>query len=135
MPRFISSGEHIWIFPGIGPYLNLLPLVTLGLYLWQQHTFMPPPTNEQAAMQQKMMKYMMFVMVLFFYKVPSGLCLYFIASSLWGIGERKLFPPPTAESMGLGASPTPPSGKPGSAADDRRAAKAAANAGKAKRRK
>jgi YidC/Oxa1 family membrane protein insertase len=27
-----------------------------------------------------------------FYKVASGLCLYFIASSLWGIGERKLLP-------------------------------------------
>jgi YidC/Oxa1 family membrane protein insertase len=24
--------------------------------------------------------------------VASGLCLYFIASSLWGIGERKLLP-------------------------------------------
>jgi YidC/Oxa1 family membrane protein insertase len=131
MPRAISSGESILIFPGIGPYLNLLPLVTLCLYLWQQHTFMPPPANEQAAMQQKMMKYMMFVMVLLFYKVPSGLCLYFIASSLWGIGERKLFPPPTPESMGLGSPSTPP-------LEDRRAAKpakTAANGGKAKKRK
>ena len=27
-----------------------------------------------------------------FFKVPSGLCLYFIVSSLWGIGERKFLP-------------------------------------------
>ena len=43
-------------------------------------------------MQQKMMKYMMVFMGLMFYKVASGLCLYFIASSLWGIAERKLLP-------------------------------------------
>ena len=53
---------------------------------------MPEPTNEQAVMQQKMMKYMTVFMGLMFYKVASGLCLYFIASSLWGIAERKLLP-------------------------------------------
>ena len=36
---------------------------------------------------------MIFIGVLFF-KVPAGLCVYFIASSLWGIGERKLLPKP-----------------------------------------
>ena len=51
---------------------------------------MPPPTNEQAVMQQKMMKYMNVFILLMFYRSASGLCLYFIASSLWGIGERKL---------------------------------------------
>jgi YidC/Oxa1 family membrane protein insertase len=54
--------------------------------------FMPPPTDEQTAMQQKIMTYMMVFMGVMFYKVASGLCLYFIASSLWGIGERKLLP-------------------------------------------
>ena len=43
-------------------------------------------------MQQKMMKYMTMVMGLLFYKVASGLCLYFIASSMWGIAERKFLP-------------------------------------------
>ncbi len=43
-------------------------------------------------MQQKMMKYMMVFMGLMFYKVPSGLVLYFIASSIWGFCERKLLP-------------------------------------------
>jgi YidC/Oxa1 family membrane protein insertase len=27
-----------------------------------------------------------------FYKMPSGLCLYFIATTLWGLAERKLLP-------------------------------------------
>ena len=77
---------------GLGPYLNILPLLTIGLFIWQQKMFMPPPADEQAAMQQKMMQYMMIFMGVMFFKVASGLCVYFIASSLWGICERKLLP-------------------------------------------
>ena len=40
----------------------------------------------------KMMKWMMVVMGVMFYKMPAGLCLYFIATSLWGLAERKLLP-------------------------------------------
>jgi YidC/Oxa1 family membrane protein insertase len=43
-------------------------------------------------MQQKMMKYMMIFFGLMFYKVAAGLCIYFIASSVWGFTERKLLP-------------------------------------------
>jgi YidC/Oxa1 family membrane protein insertase len=43
-------------------------------------------------MQQKIMQYMMVFMGFLFFKVASGLCIYFIASSLWGVGERKLLP-------------------------------------------
>jgi YidC/Oxa1 family membrane protein insertase len=81
-------GETGWL----GPYFNVLPLFTVALFLVQQRMFMPPPADEQAAMQQKIMTYMMVFMGVMFYKVASGLCLYFIASSLWGIGERKLLP-------------------------------------------
>ncbi len=38
------------------------------------------------------MQYMMIFMGIMFFKVPSGLCIYFIASSLWGIAERKVLP-------------------------------------------
>ncbi len=99
----------------LGPYLNVLPLVTIGLFLWQQKMFMPPPTDEQSAMQQKMMQYMMIFMSFMFFKVASGLCLYFIASSLWGIAERKLLPK-TAPAGGSGGTinvrskPSAPSG-------------------------
>lgn len=37
-----------------------------------------------------MMNYMMVFMGALFYRVPAGLCIYFIASSTWGIAERKL---------------------------------------------
>jgi len=45
------------------------------------------------------MKYMMWFMALMFFKVPSGLCLYFIASSLWGIAERLLWLPKAAPAL------------------------------------
>ena len=87
MPQFVNNGEGIF---GLGPYFNVLPLVTVALFLVSMKMSMPEPTNEQAVMQQKMMKYMTGFMGLLFYKVASGLCLYFIASSLWGLGERRL---------------------------------------------
>jgi YidC/Oxa1 family membrane protein insertase len=41
-------------------------------------------------MQYKMMNMMTGVMGIMFWHQPAGLCLYFIASSLWSIAERKL---------------------------------------------
>ncbi|MHB9047780.1 MAG: YidC/Oxa1 family insertase periplasmic-domain containing protein [Pirellulales bacterium] len=87
LPAFLA-GPTGWL----GPYLNVLPLVTIALFLWQQKMFMPPPADEQAAMQQKIMSYMMIFIGVMFFKVASGLCIYFIASSAWGIAERKLLP-------------------------------------------
>lgn len=79
-------------FFGFGPYFNLLPIITIVLFIWQQKVMMPPPADEQAAVQQKVMKFMMIFMGLLFFKVPSGLCIYFIASSLWGMAERRFLP-------------------------------------------
>ncbi|MCA9100920.1 MAG: YidC/Oxa1 family insertase periplasmic-domain containing protein, partial [Planctomycetales bacterium] len=84
MPSFVVSF--------LGPYLNVLPLVTVALFIVQQKMFMPPAADEQAQMQQKIMKYMMVFIGFMFFRVPSGLCVYFITSSLWGIAERKLLP-------------------------------------------
>ena len=53
-------------------------------------------------MQQKMMKYMMIFMAFMFYKVPSGLGIYFITSSLWQIGERLLLPKVTHAAAAVG---------------------------------
>ena len=96
---------------GLGPYLNILPIFTIVLFIVQQKMFMPPPTDEQSAMQQKVMKYMMVFMGLIFYKVASGLCLYFIASSLWGLAERKILPKTTAATADAADSPDYPPNK------------------------
>ncbi len=87
LPAFLTAPEG-WL----GPFLNLFPLVTIGLFLWQQKLFMPPAMNDEQKMQQQVMNYMMWFMALMFFKVPCGLCLYFIASSLWGIAERLWMP-------------------------------------------
>lgn len=69
---------------------NLLPLLTICLFVVQQKLTMPPPTTDEQAMQYKVMNFMMIFMGAMFYRVPAGLCLYFIASSLWGLIERWL---------------------------------------------
>jgi YidC/Oxa1 family membrane protein insertase len=76
--------------PFLGSDFNLLPMITIVLFYAQQKMFMPPPTTDEMAMQQKMMNLMMIFMGFLFYRVPAGLCVYFIASSAWGMSERKL---------------------------------------------
>lgn len=88
LPSFLTDQVSGWL----GPHFNLLPCVTIALFLWQQKMFMPPPTDEQSAMQAKVMRFMTIFMGILFFKVPAGLCTYFIASSLWSIAERKLLP-------------------------------------------
>ncbi len=75
---------------GLGADFSLLPCLTVGLFLWQQKLFMPPAMDEQQQAQQKMMNIMTIFMGVMFWHQPAGLCVYFIASSLWGIAERKM---------------------------------------------
>jgi YidC/Oxa1 family membrane protein insertase len=100
MPGFLAN-ETGWF----GPYLNLLPLITIALFLIQTKLFMPPPTDDQQRMAQRMMTFTMIFMSVFFFKVPSGLCLYFITSSIWGMVERSFLPKPKlATDAATGAS-------------------------------
>lgn len=84
MPDVIAGRGTGWL----GPYLNILPIFVVILFITQQKLFMPPATDDQTAMTQKVMTVMTLFMGLFFFRVPAGLCIYFIASSMWGIGER-----------------------------------------------
>jgi YidC/Oxa1 family membrane protein insertase len=98
LPQYVTTtGSGIFF---LGPFFNLLPIVSICLFLWQQKVMMPPAADEQAAMQQKVMKYMMLFMGILFFKVASGLCLYIIATTIWGVCERKFLP--------KAAPPTPP---------------------------
>jgi YidC/Oxa1 family membrane protein insertase len=114
--------------PFLGQYFNLLPFLVVALMLVQTKLFAPPATTPEAEMQQKMMKYMMVFMAFMFYKVPSGLGIYFITSSLWQIGERLLLPkvttgiapvtddgksPPDGNGGGRGSTPPAPAKPPG----------------------
>lgn len=92
----LAAPDALFKFPGavpfLGDYFNLLPILSVGLMYLQMKLFTPPPANEEAEMQQKMFSVMMVFMSFMFYKVPSGLGLYFITSSLWALGERLLLP-------------------------------------------
>jgi YidC/Oxa1 family membrane protein insertase len=90
---FISRPEDYgasWVY--LGPYFNLLPIIAVAFMMIQQKMMTPPPTDEQQEMQQKMMKYMTAMFGVIFFKFASGLCIYYIASSVWGFTERKLLP-------------------------------------------
>ncbi len=121
-PDMLFDWSSFWnVIPLVGPsvagwspYFNLLPIFTIILFIVQQKMFMPPPTDDQQAMQQKIMKYMMIFIGFMFFKVASGLCLYFIASSLWGVAERKFLPKRT---------PVAPTGKPRTRAEAKAEAK------------
>ena len=65
--------------------------------------FTPPAVDEQQKMMQKMMSFMMLFMAIMFFKVPAGLCVYFVTSSIWAILEKKLLPKPTLDTAKLEA--------------------------------
>jgi YidC/Oxa1 family membrane protein insertase len=115
--RDIGDEAHGWL----GPYFNVLPLVTVALFMVQQKLFAPPAVTEEQKMQQNVMNFMTIFMGVMFYKVPAGLCIYFITSSLWGICERKLLPKPKPGELPPVKSSDP---KPGEKKKESRAANA-----------
>jgi YidC/Oxa1 family membrane protein insertase len=74
----------------LGPYFNILPLVTVSLFLVQQRIMMPKATDEQTRMTQQVMTVMTMVMGIMFFRVSAGLCVYFVTSSIWSLIERRL---------------------------------------------
>ncbi len=90
----------------LGPYMNVLPFITCFLFILHQKLFTPPPQDEQQQLQQSMMKVMMLFMGVMFHKVAAGLCIYFISSSLWGLGERLLLPKPKLATSAAGGGDT-----------------------------
>ncbi len=110
---FISDPDSQGGFFYLGPFFNLLPIFAVGLMFIQQKLMTPPATDEQQAMTQKTMQFMMIFMGIVFYKVASGLCIYFTASSLWGLAERKLLPKKKTGEVVVAAPP--PNGKASSA--------------------
>ncbi len=89
---FISDPDSMGGIFYLGPYLNALPILAAVLMVIQQKLMTPPAVDEQQEAQQKMMRYMSAVFCLMFYRVPAGVCIYFISSSLWGLAERQLLP-------------------------------------------
>ncbi|MCX7702552.1 MAG: membrane protein insertase YidC [Planctomycetota bacterium] len=69
------------------PYINLLPILMIVAMVIQSY-FQPKTAQAQ---QQKLMNYFMYIFLsLIFYSLPSGLVLYFLASTLVGILESRI---------------------------------------------
>jgi YidC/Oxa1 family membrane protein insertase len=113
----LAAPDALFRFPFSLPFLgwdfNLLPIITIGLFILQQKMFTPPALDKEQEMQQKMMSFMMIFMGFMFYNVPAGLCVYFIASSLWGLAERKLLPKAKPAGATGGDGPEGPGGESG----------------------
>ncbi|MFC1805625.1 YidC/Oxa1 family insertase periplasmic-domain containing protein [Planctomycetota bacterium] len=99
-------------FPVLG-VLNILPLISCAIMFLQQR-MMPKSSDPQQAQTQKMMGYMMPVMIgWIFYTFPSGLALYFIASTCFGLAESKLIKGHLARKEAEAPTPPPVTPKPG----------------------
>src|SRR5712692_5599279 len=71
----LSNWDHIY----------LLPILMIGTqFLYQKMT----PTTSADPAQQKMMQFMPLVMGFFFYRLPSGLVLYWLTGNLVGIAQQ-----------------------------------------------
>ncbi len=87
--------------------LNILPLLMVGLSLWQQR-MMPKPADEQQAQQMRMMKWLPIVFAVILYNYTAALALYMVLSSATSIVESRIVraKDPTPDAPGAVVAPT-----------------------------
>jgi YidC/Oxa1 family membrane protein insertase len=106
----LTKPDTIFIVPGVtflpffstpqGLPFNVLPLIMVGVLVWQAH--LQPPSPGMDASQQKMMRYMPLIFLLFLYNYSAGMALYMTVSTGMGILQTRLTKAIQA------APPTPP---------------------------
>jgi YidC/Oxa1 family membrane protein insertase len=94
----LSKPDTLLMIPGItfipilsspeGLAFNLLPLLMLGVMLWQSHLTPASPGMDPA--QQKMMRWLPAIFILIFYNYSSGMALYMTVSTLASVIQTKL---------------------------------------------
>jgi len=92
--RDLTRPDHLFGFgrslPLLGwEYFNLLPVLYIAVTVFQQR-LQPKPKDPQMAQQQRMMSFMFIFIGVLFYNYSAGLLLYFLTSSILGIGESLL---------------------------------------------
>ena len=105
---YLTRPDNIGGITYLGPYLNILPILAVGLMIGQQLAMLPPATDEQSRQQRTIMKMMMVMMPIFFFKFAAGLALYFIIGTVWALVERRVVGKPDLSK--LGAAPGPAAG-------------------------
>jgi YidC/Oxa1 family membrane protein insertase len=84
----LSKPDTLFLIPGLNFPFNLLPLLMVGVMVWQAHLTPPSPGMDPA--QQKMMRYMPALFLVFLYNYSSGMALYMFVSTLLGIIQTKV---------------------------------------------
>jgi YidC/Oxa1 family membrane protein insertase len=84
----LTKPDTLFLIPGIDFPFNLLPLLMVGVMVWQSHLQPAAPGMDPG--QQKMMRYMPLIMLLFLYNYSSGMALYMTVSTLLGIVQMQL---------------------------------------------
>jgi YidC/Oxa1 family membrane protein insertase len=84
----LTKPDTIFMIPGIDFPFNLLPLLMVGVMVWQAH--LQPVSPGMDPSQQKMMRFMPLIMLLFLYNYSSGMALYMTVSTLLGIVQMRL---------------------------------------------
>ncbi|HEU6446855.1 MAG TPA: membrane protein insertase YidC [Verrucomicrobiae bacterium] len=84
----LSKPDTLFVIPGLtflpfstpaGWPLNLLPLLMVGVMVWQAHLQPPSPGMDPA--QQRMMRFMPLILLLFLYNYSAGMALYMTVST------------------------------------------------------
>lgn len=94
----LTKPDTIFIIPGLtfipffstlqGLPFNVLPLIMVGVLVWQAHIQPPSPGMDPG--QQKMMRYMPLIFLLFLYNYSAGMALYMTVSTSMGILQTRL---------------------------------------------
>jgi YidC/Oxa1 family membrane protein insertase len=84
----LSKPDTLFLIPGLDFPFNLLPLLMVGVMVWQAH--LQPVSPGVDPSQQKMMRYMPLIFLVFLYNYSAGMALYMTISTLAGIVQIRL---------------------------------------------
>jgi YidC/Oxa1 family membrane protein insertase len=94
----LTKTDTLFVIPGVtfipffstpqGLPFNLLPLLMVGVMVWQAH--LQPASPGMDPGQQKLMRFMPLLFLLFFYNYSAGMALYLTVSTLAGILQTRL---------------------------------------------
>ena len=84
----LSKPDTIFMIPGLDFPFNLLPLLMVGVMVWQAH--LQPPSPGMDATQAKIMRYLPLIFLVFLYSYSSGMALYMTVSTLMSVLQTKV---------------------------------------------
>jgi YidC/Oxa1 family membrane protein insertase len=84
----LSKPDTILMIPGLDFPFNLLPLLMVGVMVWQAH--LQPPSPGMDATQAKIMRYLPLIFLVFLYNYSSGMALYMTVSTLMSVLQTKV---------------------------------------------